>query len=258
MFTRQAPALHTALWQGGLSPASASQIQNLLGQCRQTLVHRGPIQIDYTSPQMRLITPEIAAFRFPNLKLNPPEVVGKKRPIPGEPPPEEAPPPPQPPPLPPPTRPIDPGDEPGGGGGGGKPIRYTEGEYIGIDNNEVRVRVDDSRRHCVFPDGKNVNNTINSIDLKAESNEPERIKFTVTDNERDTTFKIKAFLTQFTYVKSVTLDETNGKIYIERGTAYGFDVADTDPQDIPLTTCQDSGTSPTDPTTPTTPTGSTP
>jgi len=256
MFTRQAPALHTALWQGGLSPASASQVQNLLGQCRQTLVHRGPIEIDYTSPQMRLITPEIAAFRFPNLKLNPPEVVKKRPRRPEDPPPEEAPPDPQPPPLPPPQRPIDPLDPDGpGGGGGGKPPGYTEGDYIGIENNEIRLRGNDARRHCVFPAGKNVNNTINSIDLKAYSSDPERIKFTVKDDARDTTFKIDVSLKQFTYVKSVTLDESNGKIYIERGTAYGFDVADTDPQDIPLTTCKDSGTSPT---APTTPTGSTP
>lgn len=60
MFTRQAPQLHTALWLGGLSPAMASQVQNLLGQCRQQIEHRGPISVNNTLPEPRKVTPEQA------------------------------------------------------------------------------------------------------------------------------------------------------------------------------------------------------
>ena len=60
MFSRQTPTLDNALWQGGLSPAQAHVIANALGQCRATLDHRGPVQIDYTSPDMKLIMPEPA------------------------------------------------------------------------------------------------------------------------------------------------------------------------------------------------------
>ena len=53
----------------------AHAITNLLGQCRATLEHRGPIIIDYTSPNMRLVTPEIAKFEFPDIQLQPPEAI---------------------------------------------------------------------------------------------------------------------------------------------------------------------------------------
>lgn len=63
MFTRQAPQLHTALWLGGLSPAMASQVQNLLGQCRQQIEHRGPISVNNTLPEPRKVTPEQAKIQ---------------------------------------------------------------------------------------------------------------------------------------------------------------------------------------------------
>ena len=127
MFTRQAPQINESLWQGGLSPAQAHAITNLLGQCRATLEHRGPIIIDYTSPNMKLVTPEIAKFEFPDIQLQPPEAI-PPRPD-GMPPMEELPPW-SPDPFPPPTGPEYPGtgnrpgiptypENPGGGNGNG-------------------------------------------------------------------------------------------------------------------------------------------
>ena len=85
MFTKQAPLIAQSLLQGVLSPAQAHVVTNALGQCRAPMIHRGPVQIDYTSPDMKLITPELAKFRFPELQLNPPEVFpNRPNPIPEE------------------------------------------------------------------------------------------------------------------------------------------------------------------------------
>ena len=124
MFTRQAQQINESLWQGGLSPAQSHAIANLLGQCRQTLDHRGPVQIDYTSPDMKLILPEAAQIQFPDIQLQPPESFPPRPWNPNPPledlPPEEVPKY-NPDPLPPPTFPQYPGtgNDPGGGVGGG-------------------------------------------------------------------------------------------------------------------------------------------
>ena len=120
MFSRQTPTLDNALWQGGLSPAQAHVIANALGQCRATLDHRGPVQIDYTSPDMKLIMPESAQIQFPEIQLQPPEAFPPRPEDPSFPdlPPEERPPY-QPDPLPPPSFPQYPDGEDGGGGSGG-------------------------------------------------------------------------------------------------------------------------------------------
>lgn len=163
MFTRQAPAIHTALWLGGVSPAMASQVQNLLGQCRQPLVHRGPISVDYTSPAMRLIDPEAARTQFPEI-----EDIGPEDERPGE---EEDNPPPPDPPLPP-FRPPEvfppPPDPPGGG------QNLGPGDYIEIINQNIHLKHKDLTRgalgrNCTFQQGivravvyetKNVNNQL--------------------------------------------------------------------------------------------------
>lgn len=118
MFSRQTPTLDNALWQGGLSPAQAHVIANALGQCRATLDHRGPVQIDYTSPDMKLILPQPAQIQFPQIQLQPPEAFPPRPESPNFPdlPPEEEPPY-LPDPLPPPSFPEYPG--PGGDTGGG-------------------------------------------------------------------------------------------------------------------------------------------
>lgn len=100
MFTRAAPLIAQSLWQGGLSPAQSHVVTNALGQCRAPLIHRGPIQVDYSSPQMSLVTPEAAKFQFPQLQLQPPEVF---LPRPGSGPPPEEIPIPEPTPFPPPA-----------------------------------------------------------------------------------------------------------------------------------------------------------
>ena len=120
MFTRQTQQINESLWQGGLSAAQAHAISNLLGQCRQTLDHRGPVSIDYTSPDMKLILPEAAQIQFPGIQLQPPEALPPRPESPNFPnlPPEERPPY-QPDPLPPPQFPQYPspdGDTSGGGG----------------------------------------------------------------------------------------------------------------------------------------------
>lgn len=121
MFTRQTQQINESLWQGGLSAAQAHVISNALGQCRQTLDHRGPVSIDYTSPDMKLILPEAAQIQFPQIQLQPPEALPPRPESPNFPnlPPEERPPY-QPDPLPPPQFPQYPspdGDTSGGGGG---------------------------------------------------------------------------------------------------------------------------------------------
>jgi len=119
MFSRQTPTLDNALWQGGLSAAQAHVISNALGQCRQTLEHRGPIQVDYSSPDMKLIMPESAQIQFPEIQLQPPEALPPRSNVPNYPdiPPEELPPY-NPDPLPPPQGPEYPGsgNNPGQGG----------------------------------------------------------------------------------------------------------------------------------------------
>ena len=88
MFTRQAQQLNNNLWQGGLSPAQADAIANLLGQCRAPIEHRGPIQIDYTIPDMKLITPEVGDVVLPEIQLQPPEILPPRPPSPTFQPPE--------------------------------------------------------------------------------------------------------------------------------------------------------------------------
>lgn len=119
MFTRQAQQMNESLWQGGLSAAQAHVVANALGQCRQTLEHRGPVQIDYTSPQMKLISPESAQVEFPEIQLQPPEAIPPRPRDPTIPPEEEIPYDPDP--LPPPQGPQYPGsgNNPGQGGGNG-------------------------------------------------------------------------------------------------------------------------------------------
>ena len=124
MFTRQAPIISDSLLQGGLAAPQAYAVTNALGQCRAPLVHRAPIEIDYSSPEMRLILPEQVPVKFPDIIIKPPEIPPQRPPE--LPPPEEVPPQ-EPNPLPPqnPVGPIQPPmgapggpSYPGGGGGG--------------------------------------------------------------------------------------------------------------------------------------------
>ena len=171
MFTRAAPLINDNLVQGGLSPAQAGAVTGALGQCNAPLEHRGPVTIDYTSPNMQYIGPTIATYNYPTINMYPPEAFPPKPPSPpGLPPPEELPPW-EPDPFPP-GPPVDgppgyyppyPGAPSGGGGGGSisrtwlagwikwaedalEAIRkylenlvYEAGEYLDIDDaNDTR------------------------------------------------------------------------------------------------------------------------
>ena len=123
MFSRQAPLIAESLWQGGLSSAQSNTLANALGQCRAPIVHRAPITVDYTTPKMRLITRESAKFEFPDVALQPPEVLPPEPPVPEEEPtPEENP-------LPPPEDPVGPIQPPYGSPGGPSAPGYTPVPY---------------------------------------------------------------------------------------------------------------------------------
>lgn len=93
MFTRAAPLINDNLVQGGLSPAQAGAVTGALGQCNAPLEHRGPVTIDYTSPNMQYIGPTFATYNYPTINMYPPEAFPPKPPSPpGLPPPEELPP----------------------------------------------------------------------------------------------------------------------------------------------------------------------
>jgi hypothetical protein len=149
MFTEQAPGIGNALVQGGMAPPQAFAFQNFLGQCRQKLKHRGPVEIDPTVPAMRLVGPDGARTQFPNFgDLFPPE--HRKKPKPEEEPDR------------PPNGPLDPPPGPGGDpeepgpGGGGDPKNLRAGDYIEIINDEIHLAHNDFTpgRHCIFQDGR--------------------------------------------------------------------------------------------------------
>ena len=257
MFTRQAPNLNNSLMLGGVAPPQAFETTQLLGNCRQTLVHRGPIEIDYTSPLMRLITPEMAKLQFPNIRSQPPESKPKPKPK-EEGPPEEPEDPLDGPQVP--DKPTNPGDPGGGGGDPPSSSVYTEGQYIEVNEEErnIRLRANDGegRRHCVFPSSFNVANAIHAVDYSVEPNSPgqdgigqEFIKLSITDKARETVWKLEYALTQVTYLKDLRIDLENLKLYIDRETAWVFSPEPGLPIAFPLAQCQPPETPPTTPTT---------
>ena len=246
MFTRQAPNIGTSLLLGGLSAPQASEMQNLLGNCRQTLVHRGPVELDYTRPNMRLITPELAKFHFPSFRFDPPEVPRKKKPD-EDPPPDVAPDEPLGPDPEAPQAPQDPQDP------SDPQYEYTAGDYIDITDRKVSLKHNDARRHCVFPTNFNVQNTVNSVEFKVVlpknvSETPGKnsnsIKLSIEEKPRETLWKLDYKLTEITYVKNVRLDVCAMELHFERGTAKVFDPQDATPAVIPLTTCDTALQSP--------------
>jgi hypothetical protein len=152
MFSRQAPAIHNALLQGGLAPAMASQTQNLLGQCQAGLVHRGPISIDRSRPDMQLIDPVTARLRYPQV-----EELGEEEEKKEEEEPEETPtgdPPFPPGPFDPPVGlpPVvivnnPPGNPPG--------PAVKAGDYVTVNGNTVGLKhkAFEDGRNCTFQDG---------------------------------------------------------------------------------------------------------
>lgn len=150
MFSRQAPQIHNALLQGGLAPAMAGQTQNLLGQCQQGLVHRGPITVDYTRPSMRLVTPQSAKFQYPQLEdvgLPPEEEEEEEEEVGEEPPSGD-------PPFPPPQTFPQPPDAPVAAN-----QNLKAGDYIDIAQDLINLKhFDQGRgalgRNCTFQQGE--------------------------------------------------------------------------------------------------------
>jgi len=151
MFSRQAPQIHNALLQGGVAPAMASQTQNILGQCQAGIVHRGPIEVDRSRPDMKLIDPVTARLRYPQVEeLG--EEEEKKEETPEETPTGDPPLPPwrEDPPVGLPTTIIvnNPPPPPPG-----PPVKA--GDYVTVANNTVGLkhRAFEDGRNCTFQDG---------------------------------------------------------------------------------------------------------
>jgi hypothetical protein len=177
MFTRQAANIAQALYLSGIPQASAAAAQNLMGQCRGFIEHRGPVRFDYTNPNFRLITPPLAPLTSGGGSGPPPEDFPPQDPGPSE---EEQgedpldPPRPQDPEPPEHRRPQQP---PFPGPGEGEPgfwsgtKDYYESDYTRINKRlrTISVRATDLRRHAVFPLNLNRANTFHSVDFKAHN-----------------------------------------------------------------------------------------
>lgn len=243
MFSRQAPLLGESLFLSGMAPAVASTVQNLLGQCRAPIVHRGPITLDYTQPSMRKITPEIARQQFPRLNLPEPETLGEKPP---EEPEEEEETPPNP------ETPFTPdehyhtniqnfsttffnnffafnnGDF------------YFSGDYIDIDRQKfVNLRHNDKKRHCVYPNKMNARDIVHSVDFKTDvPYHKQFFKLEITDNPNDTTWKLTVDqLEQIQVVTGVSLNLASQELSFDLKNVWVFRPEALPPYVIPLSDC---------------------
>ena len=274
MYTRAAPLIAQSLWQGGLSPAQSHVVSNALGQCRAPLVHRGPIQIDYSSPDMRLITPESAKFRFPEMQLQPPEVL-PSRPRPPDEPPEEDPPY-QPNPLPPPLQPVSPVTPPFGDPGYApdyppyddtwirkalddlrdliKPqyLGVLGSDYIEVDGNgftekqTITLDAEDNELHCVFRGGQVSSNSFEAENYEATGVDSANCaELEISEEDGQTIWKLTAAkMTGTTYVKDIWFDPDTNKINVQYEYALVFDPVDvgTDDSNLPVAPCEDAPT----------------
>lgn len=219
MFTYQSPQINQALWLSGLSNQSVAAFQNLIGQCRAALEHRGPVKFDYTKPEMRLIQPGGGAGNFGGGPLDGPQTFPAE---PDEQPEEPAMPVPGHDPMPgnnwlPPEHNAN--EPPQGGNDGPGPQDKDKRKqlnpepqadnYLRAKNWVLSLSAADRRRHCVFPNGKNANGTVHSVDFKAENILPRFIELTIKDNPLDTTFMLDVIdLEQIEIVTDVELDTT--------------------------------------------------
>lgn len=265
MFTRQAPPLVTNLWQAGLSPAQASAIQNIFGQCRQALTHNGPVQYDYTRKDMRLIGPADATFKYPGMLFPSPENFPREPstpdplplpPRPGSPPrnPSKEPDPRKVPGkgnkpgghFPPDHLPVDPqmpdgpGEEPKFPGQPWGPNAFNglwfAGEYINIDlpNRRIGLENNDARRHAVFPTNLNRKGRVNSVEFvdKPGGSSPEFVRIDITERPLQTIFSVEsAGLQKIQYISGIDTSDPD-KIIFERKEAWAFAPHDLTPFNI--------------------------
>jgi hypothetical protein len=244
MFTRQAPNIAESLFLSGLPQASVAAAQNLLGQCRAFIEHRGPIRFDYTNPLFRLIPSSAAPINNhgsgPPPEDFPPEEPGPEEEEIGDDPlnprrPQNPTPvehdPIQQPPLAGPGE-GDPGD-PGRAGGGRE---YRAGSYIGITKRYKTVSVlnDDQRRHAVWPSGLSAAGEIGSVDYRSEARDElfkiiprggdnSFIELEIQDRPRESLWRLYVKnLKLTTFVTAVNYDSESSQIVIEKKSAWVF------------------------------------
>jgi hypothetical protein len=220
-----------------MSPAQASAVGNLMGQCRQPITHNGPVQIDYTRSDMRLIGPADATFKYPGTLFPTPENFPKQPstpdplplpPRPGNPPknPKKTPDPRKVPGkdnqpgghFPPehmpvePAEPFGPGEEPRFPGQPWGPNAFNGlwfgGEYIGVDraNRRIGLESNDLRRHAVFPTQFNRKGKVNSVEFvdKPGGSSPEFVRINISERPFQTIFSVEsAGLRKITYISAV-------------------------------------------------------
>lgn len=241
MFTEQSPQIATALWQGGLSAQSANAVQNLIGQCRAPLVHRGPLTIDYTRQDMRLITPEIYNYYFP-----PGGGGGLPGPIePGGVPPQRPEEPPwqgqpwQPPEHEPPVI-INEGPTIINNFGGGQ-TGIQPGPYIEVQGNQVSLKNKDKQLHCVFKDG-----FVDSKDFKAKNTDISRpyVSLDIREQATETEWELKVGrIESLSIITNVELTPEN-ELKFERSTGYVFFPQEEPSIYLETTPCEDPPASP--------------
>lgn len=131
---RRAGVFEQALVQGGVNPLAANAATSAILNCATPRRWRGPTTLDYTSPNLRLVTPELRKYQFPNFdfrsaegerrgpKRSTPEEEIVDEPLPGEEPRN--------------PRPDEPHQSPEDGYGDGQ---YTAGRYIEIKGGTISV-----------------------------------------------------------------------------------------------------------------------
>lgn len=255
MFTRQAPNIAESLFLSGLPQASVAAAQNLLGQCRAFIEHRGPVRFDYSNPNFRLITPSSAPINnhgsgpppddFPDDDAGPEEDEGGDDPLdpkrPQDPNPVE-------------HQPVQPAPPPGpgegeprGAGGAGR-REYRAGSYISITKRfkTIYVNNDDERRHAVWPVGLTEANTINSVNFNSEVRDEDFeliargadnnvIDLDIIERAQETLFRLYVkYLKPVEIVTGVEYDSEGEQILITKKSALVFKPADIAGTSIPL------------------------
>jgi hypothetical protein len=131
---RRAGVFEQALVQGGVNPLAANAATAAILHCSTPRRWRGPTTLDYTSPNLRLVSPELRKYQFPNFDFRTSE--GERRGPKNNTPEEEVYPEPEPWEEPQNPRPSEPHQQPVSGFGDGQ---YVAGRYIDIRNGMISV-----------------------------------------------------------------------------------------------------------------------
>jgi hypothetical protein len=131
---RRAGVFEQALVQGGVNPLAANAATAAILHCATPRRWRGPTTLDYTSPNLRLVSPELRKYQFPNFDFRSSE--GERRGPKSNTPEEEIFPEPEPWEEPQNPRPSEPHQQPLSGYGDGQ---YVAGRYIEIRNGMISV-----------------------------------------------------------------------------------------------------------------------